>query len=274
MSTMSSSQTYSSTGTLTEIYPVDGPNKFELIINTIKLRKCDKDTGTSLIVAEMLKASGVERAQQIRDLIEVIIHFGKIPTEREESIIVSLYKGKDVALERGNCRNTRILDQTMKVLESAAKNFLQHQERIKQWHAVSLQAWTQDHYLCHIHCTPVTRKKVYAINKTFYMAFVGVGKTFRHAVFSPEFCAGCPWDSLYTVDLVIISEPLEELQEKLIPWKTNMEGKGLRVNIGKTKVLLSGPWPNVLQKSSKDPHAMGPKHLGPTAWPLTVLHTN
>ena len=46
-----------------------------------------------------LKASGVEGAQQIRDLIENIIHSGKIPTEWEESIIVSLYKGKGVLLE-------------------------------------------------------------------------------------------------------------------------------------------------------------------------------
>ena len=60
---------------------MEGPNVFELMINAIKLRKCDKDAGTSLIVAEMLKASGVEGAQQIRDLIEDSIHFAKIPTQ-------------------------------------------------------------------------------------------------------------------------------------------------------------------------------------------------
>ena len=35
--------------------------------------------GTFLIVAEMLKASGVEGAEQIRYLIQDIIHFGKLP---------------------------------------------------------------------------------------------------------------------------------------------------------------------------------------------------
>ena len=35
--------------------------------------------GTSLIVAEILKASGVEGAEQICDLIQDIIHFGKLP---------------------------------------------------------------------------------------------------------------------------------------------------------------------------------------------------
>ena len=53
----------------------------ELVIKAIKLMKCDKAVGTSLILAEMLKAYGVERAQHIRDLIENIILFGKIPTE-------------------------------------------------------------------------------------------------------------------------------------------------------------------------------------------------
>ena len=42
------------------------------------------------------------------------------------------------------------------------------------------------------------------------------------------------------------------IQQKLILWKTNMEGKGLRVNMGKTKVLISGPRLDVLQKSGKD----------------------
>ena len=57
---------------------------------------------------------------------------------------------------------------------------------------------------------------------------------------------------LYADDLVIITESLEELQEKLVLWKTNVEGKGLRVNMGKTKVLISGPG-SVLQKFDKDP---------------------
>ena len=71
----------------------------ELVIKVIKLIKCGKIADTSLIVAEILKVSWVKGAQQIRDLIEDIIHFGNIPTAREGSIIVSLYKGKGVALQ-------------------------------------------------------------------------------------------------------------------------------------------------------------------------------
>ena len=56
---------------------------------------------------------------------------------------------------------------------------------------------------------------------------------------SQEFRTECPWENLYGDDLVIITESLEELQQKLILWKTNMERKGLRVNMGKTNVLTS-----------------------------------
>ena len=72
-----------------------------LVIKAIELMKCGKAAGISLNLAEMLKASGVEGPHQICDLIADIIHFGKILTEREESTIVSLYKGKGVALAGG-----------------------------------------------------------------------------------------------------------------------------------------------------------------------------
>ena len=75
-----------------------------------------KTAGTSLIVAEILKAAGDEGAQQIRNLIEDIIHFGKAPTKWEEGIIVYLYEKKGVALERRNYRCLKLLDQVMKVL--------------------------------------------------------------------------------------------------------------------------------------------------------------
>ena len=57
------------------------------------------------------------------------------------------------------------------------------------------------------------------------------------------------WENISADDLVIISKSLMELQEKLILWKANMERKGLRVNMGKTNVLISGPGLTVIQKS-------------------------
>ena len=45
---------------------------------------------------------------------------------------------------------------------------------------------------------------------------------------------------LYADDFVIIANSLEELEERYLAWKNNMESKGLRVSIGKTKIMKSG----------------------------------
>ena len=71
-----------------------------------------------------------------------------------------------------------------------------------------------------------------------------------------DFHARWPWENLHADDRIIAIESSEELQERLIIWKTNMEGKGLRVNVGKTKVLMSRPGLDVLQKSGKDPYSV------------------
>ena len=42
---------------------------------------------------------------------------------------------------------------------------------------------------------------------------------------------------LYADDLVLVAETEKLLMEKLRKWKKGMELKGLRVNIGKTKVM-------------------------------------
>ena len=58
-------------------------------------------------------------------------------------------------------------------------------------------------------------------------------------VLSRHFRTGCPWELLYADDLAIIAETLSELLEKFRVWKANLEYKGLRVNVGKTKILVS-----------------------------------
>ena len=70
---------------------------------------------------------------------------------------------------------------------------------------------------------------------------------------SREFRTGCPWELLYTDDLMISAESMEELLVKVQTWKTEMEKKGLHVNIGKTKIMESGINLDVLKKSGKYP---------------------
>ena len=54
----------------------------------------------------------------------------------------------------------------------------------------------------------------------------------------------------YADDLVIIAESLEECVRRLMTWKEAMEKKGLRVNAGKTKIVICGTWTSCRVKAS------------------------
>ena len=85
---------------------------------------------------------------------------------------------------------------------------------------------------------------------------------------SREFHTGCPWELLYADDLMISAESMEELLVKLKTWKTEMGKKGLRVYMGKTKIMVSGMDLDLLKKSgasfiNKDPRTNLKSVLGP-----------
>ena len=73
---------------------------------------------------------------------------------------------------------------------------------------------------------------------------------------SQEFRSGVPWEDLYADDLVIIAESLEECVRRLLTWKEAMEKKGLRVNAGKTKIMICGTGLDLLQSSGEFPCAV------------------
>ena len=57
---------------------------------------------------------------------------------------------------------------------------------------------------------------------------------------------------LYANDLVLMSESIDNLKEKFFKWKEVFESKGLKVNLKKTKVMVSGSKGEVI-KSKVDP---------------------
>ena len=75
-------------------------------------------------------------------------------------------------------------------------------------------------------------------------------------VLSREFRSGVPWEDLYADDLVIITESLEDCLRRLLTWKEAMEKKGLRVNAGKTKIMICGTELHLLQSSGEFPYAI------------------
>ena len=64
---------------------------------------------------------------------------------------------------------------------------------------------------------------------------------------------GLPWELLYADDLVVVAENEDELRMKMASWKEAIEWKGLKVNIGKTKVMCSQKGRGVVKKSGVDP---------------------
>jgi len=57
---------------------------------------------------------------------------------------------------------------------------------------------------------------------------------------SREFRVALPWELLYADDLAVLTETEEELIKGLNEWKDNVESKGMRVSMNKTKVMISG----------------------------------
>jgi len=55
-----------------------------------------------------------------------------------------------------------------------------------------------------------------------------------------EFIVALPWELLYAADLVVIAEAKDDLIKRLNEWKNNVENRGMRVNMNKTKVMISG----------------------------------
>jgi len=56
---------------------------------------------------------------------------------------------------------------------------------------------------------------------------------------SREFRVTLPWELYYMDDLVVIPETEDIIIKRVKEWKDNMENTGMRVNMNKTKVMIS-----------------------------------
>ena len=79
---------------------------------------------------------------------------------------------------------------------------------------------------------------------------------------SREFRVSLPWELLYADDLAVIAETEEELIKRLNEWKDNVERNGMRVNMNKTKVMISGERQMVRQKDVRWPCGVCSKGVG------------
>ena len=77
---------------------------------------------------------------------------------------------------------------------------------------------------------------------------------------------------LYADDLVIFSDTYKGCIDRLKEWKAGMEQKGLRVNMPKTKILISGVGLDVLKDSGWFPCAVCRKGEGANSILCTGCH--
>jgi len=70
---------------------------------------------------------------------------------------------------------------------------------------------------------------------------------------SREFIVVLPWQLLYADDLVVIAETEEDLIKRLSESKNNVENRGMRVNMNKTKVMISAERQKPVQKAARWP---------------------
>ena len=79
---------------------------------------------------------------------------------------------------------------------------------------------------------------------------------------SREFREGLPVELLYADDLVLVAESEELLVAKIRKWKDGMEVKGLKVNMGKTKVMRCRVRSGQAENSGKYPCSVCRKGVG------------
>ena len=146
-----------------------------MITKAISKIASGKAAGPSGIVAEMLKPVGEAGAVEVRDLIEDIISEGCIPTDWQESFIVNLYKSKGDALNRGNYRGLKLIEQVMKVLERVVEGLIRQRVKIDEMQCGFMSGrGTTDA----IFIVRQLQEKHLAANKPLYMAFVDLEKAF------------------------------------------------------------------------------------------------
>jgi len=60
----------------------------------------------------------------------------------------------------------------------------------------------------------------------------------------------------------VIAEIEDNLIKRLNKWKDNVENRGKRVNMNKSKVMISGEWQKVMQKTVRWPYGVCGRDVG------------
>ena len=104
---------------------VAGPAQFitpDDVMKSLRRMKNGKATGPSGVVAEIMEAAPDICCKIIADLMNAVIREGKVPADWNDSISVSLFKGKGDVLDRSNYSGLKLTDHVLKVIERVVEN--------------------------------------------------------------------------------------------------------------------------------------------------------
>ena len=73
---------------------------------------------------------------------------------------------------------------------------------------------------------------------------------------------GLPWEVLYADDLVLMADNEEDMMRMLTEWRGCLRSKGLKVNTGKTKVMVSAVGAGETRKAGAYPCGVCNKEVG------------
>ena len=123
----------------------------------------------------MVKASGDTGIELITSLANQIMKDDVIPQDWQSSVIVNCFKGKGDALERGNDRGLKLVDQVMKVIERVIDKLLRERIDIDemQFGFVPGRGTTDAIFLLR-----QLQEKYLGKRKNLYLAFVDLGESF------------------------------------------------------------------------------------------------
>ena len=87
------------------------------IAEAIQMMKSEKATGTSEVSVEMIVASGEIGVKVMMELCQRVLDGRGMPDEWKTSVIVPIFKGKDVVMSCGSYRGVKLLEHAMKIVE-------------------------------------------------------------------------------------------------------------------------------------------------------------
>ncbi|GFR99752.1 RNA-directed DNA polymerase from mobile element jockey-like [Elysia marginata] len=244
---------------LEDIPPVEGPIE-ELtrneIIDAIKAMKKGKAAGCSGVSPDMIKVLEESGVDIMVDIIGTVWEEEEMPEDWKQSEIVPIYKQKGDPLDCGNYRGIKLLEHGMKILEKIIEGRLRK---------TAYDRGPRDLVYWSLKKRKVPEKLIRLVKATYKKATTVVrtahGKTGQFEIevglhqgsglspflftivldtISEECRNGPPWELLFADDLAIIADSEKELQRRWLKWQIGLESKGLKVNTGKTEVMVCG----------------------------------